>query len=195
MASGNRASRPVVANISNRHIHLCAADLETLFGPGYLLTKVKDLMQPGEHACKETVTIKGGKSAIENVRILGPLRKATQVEISITDRVKLGVNAPVRMSGDVAGSSPLVLIGPRGTLELKEGCIVARRHVHMTAADAAFFGVKDTELLRVRCTGERGLVFENVAARINDKMVLECHLDVDEANAAGLRNGDLVEIL
>jgi len=190
-----RASKPVVANVSNRHIHLCRKDMEQLFGQGYQLVKLKDLMQPGEHACQETVTITGRKGSIDKVRILGPLRALTQVEISVTDSYALGVGAPVRGSGDVKGSAAITITGPRGSVELQEGCIVAKRHVHMTAADAAFYGVKDNELISIRCSGERGQIFENVLARVSDKMVLECHLDTDEANASGVRNGDHVFIL
>lgn len=195
MTNANRASRPVIANMSNRHMHICAADLEKLFGKGHALTKVKDLMQPGEHACAELVKIVGPKGEIDKVRILGPLRKATQIEISVTDRVKLGVAAPVRSSGDTAGSAAITVIGPAGRLDLAEGCIVAKRHVHMTTADAAFYGLKDNEIISIKCGGERGLIFDNVLARVSDKMTLECHLDLDEANAAALKNGDMVTIL
>ena len=193
--SANRAERPVVTNVSNRHIHLRAAELEKLFGPGYTLTKIKDLMQPGEHACRETVTIVGKKASIENVRVLGPLRKYNQVEISRTDSFVLGVTAPIRVSGDIAGSAPVTIVGPYSTVELAEGCIIAKRHVHMTVADAAFFGVKNNDCISIRCAGERGLIFENVVARVSDAMALECHLDVDEANAAAIKNGETVIIL
>lgn len=195
MPSNPRSKRPVVANVSNRHIHLCLADMEKLFGPGYQLVKIKDLMQPGEHACQETVKIAGPKSEIDKVRVLGPLRAATQVEISITDSIKLGVKAPVRCSGDIAGSAPITIVGPKGSLELKEGCIAAKRHVHMTTQDALFYGIKDNESISIQCSGERSLVFANVVSRVSDKMTLECHLDVDEANAAGLKNGDHIIIL
>lgn len=195
MSKETRAQKPVVANISNRHIHLCAADCEKLFGPGHNLTKIKDLIQPGEFACDETVKITGPKGDIEKVRILGPLRAATQVEISLTDSIKIGAKAPVRSSGNVAGSAAITITGPAGTVVLKEGCIIAKRHVHMTTADAAFYGLKDNELISIKFGGERGLIFDNVIARVSDKMRLECHLDVDEANAAGLKNGDMVVIL
>ncbi|MGA2090139.1 MAG: phosphate propanoyltransferase [Endomicrobiales bacterium] len=194
-AKENRAAKPVLANVSNRHIHLCAADCATLFGADHQLVKIKDLMQPGEHACKETVKIVGKKGEIDNVRILGPLRKVTQVEISLTDAIKLAVPAPVRQSGQIAGSAPIKIVGPAGTVELKEGCIVALRHVHMTLADAAFYGITSGELVSVKCPGIRGLIFENVVARASDMMALECHLDTDEANAAGLKNGTMVTIL
>lgn len=185
----------IIANISNRHVHLAPAELEKLFGPGYKLTKTKDLMQPGEHACDETVKIKGPKGEIDKVRVLGPLRTATQVEISMGDSIRIGAAAPVRSSGDVKGSAPVTVTGPKGTVDLAEGLIVAKRHVHMTPADAAVFGVKDNDIVSVRCGGPRGLVFNNVTARVSDKMALECHLDIEEANAAGVRNGDLVEIV
>jgi len=184
----------ITVNVSNRHVHLSPADLEKLFGPGYKLTKLKDLMQPGEHSCVETVTI-AGKKGEQKARILGPIRSATQVEVSITDTFHLGIEAPVRPSGDIAGSAPVRIIGPKGSLDLKEGCIVAKRHVHMTTHDATGFGVTNNQIVNIRCSGERGLVFENVVARVSDKMVLECHLDIDEANAAGTRNGDMVFIV
>lgn len=195
MEKNNRAERPVRANVSNRHIHLCLEDLEKLFGKGYKLNKIKDLIQPGEHACKETVTIAGPKGGIEKVRILGPLRKFTQVEVSAGDAIKLGLNAPVRGSGDIAGSAPIRITGPAGAAELKEGCIVAKRHVHMTPKDAEFFGLKDGETVSLACEGVRGLIFNNVVARVSDKMLLECHIDIEEANAASLKNGDMVTIL
>jgi len=190
-----RAGRPVTANASNRHIHLKAEDMETLFGKGHKLVKIKDLIQPGEHACQEVVKISGPKGDIDKVRILGPLRKFTQVEISLGDSIKLGLNVPVRSSGDIAGSSPVKITGPAGMVELTEGCVVAKRHVHMTPGDADFYKIKDGELISVKCGGERGLIFENVIARVSEKMLLECHLDLEEANAAGLKNGDKVIIL
>lgn len=191
----NRASKPVMANVSNRHIHLCAADCESLFGSGYKLVKLKDLMQPGEHACRETVSIIGRKGRIDDVRVLGPLRQATQVEISLTDSFRLGVAAPVRASGDVGGTPGIMIVGPAGRVELAQGVIVAKRHVHMTPADADAYGITHGEIISVRTPGDRGLVFENVVARVSDKMALECHLDTDEANAAGLKNGTNVTIL
>ena len=195
MENKKRAERPVIANSSNRHIHLCQGDMEKLFGKGYKLNKIKDLIQPGEHACAETVKISGPKGDIEKVRILGPLRKVTQVEISVGDSVKLGLKAPVRGSGDIAGSSPVKITGAAGIADLKEGCIVAKRHVHMTPADAAFYGLKDNEIVSIKCGGERGLIFDNVVARVSEKMALECHIDIEEANAAGLKNGDMIVIL
>jgi putative phosphotransacetylase len=185
----------IMVNVSNRHVHLCQSDVEILFGAGYKLTKRKDLIQPGEHSCVETVTIAGPKRQIEKVRILGPIRKATQVEISMTDSILTGSNAPVRSSGDTTGSAPVKIIGPKGTLDLKEGCVVAKRHVHMTTQDANIFGLKDNQSISIQCSGERGLVFHNVVARVSDKMALECHLDTDESNAAGLKNGDYIILI
>lgn len=184
-----------MVNVSNRHCHLHSDDMEKLFGKGHQLTPLKDLMQPGEHACKETITISGNRRQIENVRVLGPLRKATQIEVSMTDSIHLGLNAPVRTSGDIAGSASVKVTGPAGTIELKEACIVAKRHVHMTPADAEFFGLKDKETVSIRVEGERGLIFENVTARVHPNMKLECHLDTDEANAAGVKNGSQAFIL
>ncbi|MFH1368703.1 MAG: phosphate propanoyltransferase [Elusimicrobiota bacterium] len=193
--SANRKNKPIIVNISNRHCHLHQDDMEKLFGKGHKLTKTKDLMQPGEHACQETVAITGSKGDIPNVRVLGPLRKATQVEISMTDSIHIGAGAPVRTSGDIAGSAAVKITGPAGSVELKEGCIVAKRHVHMTPADAEFFGIKDKDNIRIKIEGERGLIFDNVTARVSPNMTLECHLDIDEANAAGAKNGNQAFIL
>jgi len=187
--------KKITVNVSNRHIHLSQPDMERLFGAGHQLTKMKDLVQPGEHACVETVTIAGPKRQIEKVRVLGPIRNATQLEISMTDNVLIGADAPVRVSGDVAGSAPIKVIGPKGTVELEQGCIVAKRHVHMTTKDAARFGLKNNQIIRISCSGERGLVFDNVVARVSDRMALECHLDTDEANAAGLKNGNFITLI
>lgn len=195
LMKSDRYQRPVIVNVSNRHIHLCLSDLEKLFGQGYSLSKMKDLMQPGEHACKETLKIIGKKGEIDKVRILGPLRKFTQVEISMTDNIHIGADAPVRCSGDIKSSAAVRIEGPFGSVDLAEGCIVAKRHVHMTPADASFLGIKDGELISLRTSGERGLLFENVVARVSEKMLLECHLDTDEANAAGLKSGKLVIIM
>lgn len=190
-----RSQQPVIANVSNRHLHLCQKDLEKLFGKSYALKKIKDLLQPGEFASGETVTIRGNKGEIKKVRVLGPSRKATQIEISRTDSFILGVNAPLRISGDIAGSAPLTITGFSGTVELKEGCVVARRHVHFSAQDADFFQIKDGENLKIKVENERGLIFDNVVARVRENMALEFHVDTDEANAAGIKNGDKVIIL
>lgn len=191
----NRTKKPVTVNISNRHIHLHQDDVERLFGKGYKLTKLRDLVQPGEHACNETLAIAGPKGEIKKVRVLGPVRKATQVEVSLTDSITLGLGAPVRVSGDTAGSAAVKITGPAGTVELKEGCVVAKRHVHMTPADADFLGIKDKEIISIKIEGERGLIFDNVVARVHPNMLYECHLDTDEANAAGVKNGDKATII
>ncbi len=185
----------IPVGVSARHVHLTQEDVETLFGPGYQLTKKKELMG-GQFASNETVTIVGLKlRAIENVRILGPVRRKSQVEISATDAVRLGVKAPLRESGDIAGSAPIALVGPAGALFLKEGCIVAARHIHMSPADARSAGVKDGDYVRVRADNERGTIFDHVKVRVDDSFTLEMHIDTDEANGAGLRQGDCVRML
>ena len=182
----------VPIGVSARHIHLTQADLEVLFGPGYQLTKKKELMG-GQFASKELVTIVGLKlRAIENVRILGPCRSKSQVEISATDARTLGVNAPVRESGDIAGSAPIALVGPKGALYLKEGCIIAARHIHMSPADAKAAGVHDGDYVSVKADNERGTVFNNVKIRVDDSFTLEMHIDTDEANASRIATGNTV---
>lgn len=185
----------VPVGVSARHIHLTQQDVETLFGEGYQLTKKKDLMG-GQYACNETVTIVGLKlRAIENVRVLGPVRKASQVEISSTDALKLGIKVPVRESGNVAGSAPIAVVGPKGAIYMKEGCIVAMRHIHMSPADAAAAGVHDGDEVSVRADNERGTVFNHVKIRVSDSFTLEMHIDTDEANASEIRTGDKVTII
>jgi len=181
--------------ISNRHIHLSQSDANTLFGSNYQLTKMKDLSQPGQFAAEETVIIKGPKSEIAKVRVLGPYRKFSQVEILASDNFKLGTNAPLRLSGDLEGSEAIEVIGPNGTLHLNQGLIVAKRHIHMTVADAELFGVTDGEIVKVKTPGERGLVFDNVVIRVDDSLLLDMHIDIDEANAAGLGAGAWGEVI
>lgn len=188
-------SYQVPVGVSARHIHLTQQDVETLFGEGYQLTKKKDLMG-GQYACNETVTIVGLKlRAIENVRVLGPVRKASQIEISATDAMKLGIKAPVRESGDVAGSAPIAVVGPKGAIYMKEGCIIAMRHIHMSPADAAAAGVHDGDVVSVRAENERGTVFNHVKIRVNESFTLEMHIDTDEANASRIKTGDKVTII
>ena len=176
----------VPLGISNRHIHLTKADMETLFGAGYELTPMKDLSQPGQYACKEVLTIVGpSMRPIENVRVLGPLRKASQVEISMTDSYVLKVKPPVRESGNRAGSSPIRIIGPKGVVELKEGCIIANRHIHMSPDDAARFGVKDFDRVTVDAEGVRRTRWYDVQVRVHKDFRLEMHVDTDDANAVG----------
>ena len=185
----------VPIGVSARHIHLTQADLEVLYGPGYQLTKKKELMG-GQFASNELLTIVGLKlRAIENVRILGPCRKFSQVEISATDAMKLGIKAPLRESGDIAGSAPIALVGPKGALYLKEGCIIASRHIHMSPKDAAAAGVKDGDYVSVKADNDRGTTFNNVKIRVDESFTLEMHIDTDEANASGIATGNTVTIV
>ncbi len=184
----------VPVGISNRHIHLSEQDLETLFGKGYKLTVRNDLSQTGQFAAEETVNIEGPKASLKNVRILGPTRKETQVEISRTDSFALGVKPPVRDSGHLTDTPGITLVGPKGRIALERGVIIAQRHIHMTEEEAQKFGVKDKDLVSVRVGGERGVVFHNVLIRVRNDFVLEMHIDTDEANAAILSNGQLVEV-
>ncbi len=186
----------VPVGVSNRHIHLSTEDLETLFGKGYELTPIKDLSQPGQFACKETLTIVGPSlRPIENVRVLGPVRKASQVEISRTDSFTLKVKPPVRESGDIAGSAPVTIIGPKGVVTLKEGCIIANRHIHMSTDEGAAFGLTDGQYVDVEVSGERRTKFYDVQVRVHKDFRLEMHIDTDDANAAGIGNGAKVKIV
>ena len=170
---------------SARHVHVTKEDLETLFGKGYALTKKKDLSQPGQYACNEKVTIVGSKKEMA-ASILGPVRPASQVEISLTDARSIGVDAPIRESGDVAGSGACKLVGPCGEVELKEGVIAAKRHIHATPEDAEKLGVKDKDVVSVKInTDGRSLVFGEVVVRVSPKFALAMHIDTDESNAAG----------
>lgn len=181
--------------VSARHVHLTQEHVEVLFGKGYHLTKKKELMG-GQFASNESVTIVGLKlRAIENVRILGPVRKFSQVEISSTDAMRLGTNAPIRESGDIKGSAPIAIIGPKGVLYLKEGCIIAQRHIHMTPADAKIAGVKDGDIVSVQVENERGTIFNHVKIRVNESFTLEMHIDTDEANASKIVTGQTITIL
>ncbi|WP_320937295.1 phosphate propanoyltransferase [Enterocloster lavalensis] len=171
---------------SARHVHLSQEHLEILFGAGYELTKKKDLSQPGQYACEERVTIVGGKKEMPGVSILGPVRKATQVELSLTDARSIGVAAPVRESGDIAGSGACKIIGPKGEIEITEGVIAAKRHIHATPADAEALGVENGQIVNVKIdTDGRSLVFGDVVLRVSDTYALAMHIDTDESNAAG----------
>jgi putative phosphotransacetylase len=174
----------VLVETSARHVHLSEEHIKILFGEGATLTHKKDLSQPGQFACEERVTVVGPKKSIPNVIILGPARPATQVEISLTDARTLGVNAPVRESGDVAGSGACKLVGPCGEVEIAEGVIAAKRHIHITPADAEAVGVKDKQIIKVRVEGERALVFDEVVCRVSEKFAAAMHIDTDESNAA-----------
>ncbi|MDP4170025.1 MAG: phosphate propanoyltransferase [Bacillota bacterium] len=184
---------PVAA--SNRHIHLSSEHLERLFGSGYKLSKLKDLSQPNQFAAMETLTLIGPKGRIQNVRVLGPARGITQVEVSLFDGRTLGVKPPIRQSGDISGSESIIIQGPRGQIHLKEGLICASRHIHMHSKDAEAFDVRDGEYVQVRVGGERGVIFSNVLIRVSPKYKLEMHIDIDEANAANLQAGQWGEII
>ena len=186
----------VPVGVSNRHIHLSKEDVETLFGKGYELTPFKDLSQPGQYACKETLTIIGPSlRPIENVRVLGPVRGKSQVEISTTDSYVLKVKPPVRESGNIAGSSSITIVGPRGVVVLKEGCIIANRHIHMSLDDAAKLGLKDCDTVTVDVDGKRRTRWFDVQVRVHKDFRLEMHVDTDDANAAGIGNGAKVKIV
>ncbi|HYE81042.1 MAG TPA: phosphate propanoyltransferase [Clostridia bacterium] len=181
--------------ISNRHVHLSKEDLQVLFGEGYELTVMKNLKQPGQYAAKETVTLSGPKGSFENVRILGPVREKTQLEISISDGYKLGMDVPVRESGDTSGTPGIILLGPKGTVRKDQGVIAALRHIHMPVNLAEYFGLKDKDQVSVEVGSTRKIVFHNVLVRVSDNFAPELHLDTDEANAGGVRSGDMAEIL
>ena len=185
----------VPAGISNRHLHLSQADLDQLFGAGYQMNKIKDLSQPGQFACKETVTICGPKGAIEGVRILGPVRPKTQVEILAGDCFKLGTVAPSRLSGDLLGSPGITIVGPKGSVQTTEGLIVAQRHIHMTLLDAQRIGVCDGQNVSIQIEGPRGGIYSNVAVRANDASALECHIDTEEANAMNVNSLSKIKII
>ncbi len=186
----------VLVETSARHVHVSKEHLEILFGEGYELTVKKMLSQPGQFACEERVTVVGSKKELANVSILGPCRNATQVELSLTDARSIGVAAPVRESGDIAGSGACKLIGPKGEVEISEGVISAKRHIHMTTADAAEFGVKDTQIVSVKVdTDGRSLTFGDVVVRVSDSYALAMHIDTDESNAAGCTPGMMGEVI
>ena len=196
-ANGNRAKDPdeVPVGISNRHVHLSQADLEMLFGPGYQLTPIKDLSQPGQFACKETVTICGPKGAIEKIRVLGPVRSKSQIEILAGDGFKLGIKAPAKLSGDLAGTPGITIVGPKGSVQTAEGVIVAQRHIHMTPQDAQAYGVHDGQIVKISVDGPRGGIYGNVAIRVTDTSALDCHIDTEEANAMGVGSSTKVKII
>ncbi|MBO5461353.1 MAG: phosphate propanoyltransferase [Ruminococcus sp.] len=185
----------VPIGVSARHIHLTQEHVEQLFGKGYQLTKKKELMG-GQFASNELVTIVGLKlRAIENVRVLGPVRSKSQVEISATDAIRLGVKAPIRESGNIAGSAPIAVVGPKGVIYLNEGCIIAKRHIHMAPKDAAAAGVHDGDIVSVKADNERGTIFNHVQIRVDESFTLEMHIDTDEANASRIATGDTVRIM
>ena len=186
----------VPIEVSARHVHLSKPDLEKLFGPGYELTKLKGLSQPGQFAAKETVKLVGPAGQLEKVRVLGPCRQETQVEVSETDAKQLGINPPVRDSGDLAGSAGVKIIGPKGEIDLPEGVILALRHLHLDPATAAAFKLKDGDRVKVDIGGARDLLFENVLVRVSPAYKSAMHIDMDEANAAGIdKSNNLGEII
>jgi putative phosphotransacetylase len=187
--------KQVPVGVSARHIHLTQEHIELLFGQGHQLGVMKDLSQPGQFAADETVAVIGPKGKFDKIRILGPARKGSQLEISRTDAFSLGVKPPVRESGNTSGTPGVKVVGPAGELDLEEGVIVAARHIHFHTSDAEKWGIRDKQLLKVRVHGERPLVFEDVIARVSDSYALDFHIDTDEANAAGTKTGDLAEII
>lgn len=192
---GHAAPLTVSVGVSGRHVHLSQEDLEALFGAGYELTPIKELSQPGQFAAKETVTLVGPKGVIERVRVLGPVRPSTQVEVLRGDTFKLGVPACVRMSGKLEGTPGITLAGPHATVALPQGVIVAARHIHMTCDEAAKRGLHDGQVVSIAFGGERGGRLDNVVVRANNTSALDCHIDTEEANAFGIKNGSVVEII
>ena len=191
---GNTPERLVPVGVSARHIHLSREDMDTLFGKGSSLTPIKELMG-GQYACQEQVTIVGASlRGIEKVRVLGPLRKHTQVEISRTDSFVLKTKPPVRPSGDIEGTPGLTVVGPAGSVTLERGCIIANRHIHMSPVDAAGFGVVDGEMVDCMMEGERRAMFYDVQVRVDPSFTLEMHIDTDDANAVGFGKNPQVGI-
>ncbi|HIU35165.1 MAG TPA: phosphate propanoyltransferase [Candidatus Fimenecus excrementigallinarum] len=188
--------KTVLVETSARHVHVTKETLETLFGAGYTLTKKKDLSQPGQFSCEERVQVVGPKGSFPAVSILGPERSADQVELSASDARKIGVAAPVRESGDVAGSGACKLVGPKGEVELAEGVIIAKRHIHMTPADAEKYGMRDKQVVSVKIeSAERTLIFGDTVVRVSPNYALAMHIDTDEANAVLAPAGVLGVIL
>ena len=188
--------KTVLVETSARHAHISKEHLEILFGEGYELTKKKDLSQPGQYACEERIAVIGPKGQFPGVSILGPVRPATQVEISASDARSIGVVAPVRESGDIAGSGACKLVGPKGEVELKEGVIVAKRHIHLTPDAAAEFGVEDKEVVGVKVESDgRSLIFGDVVCRVHPNFAPAMHIDTDEANAACVPGSCIGEII
>lgn len=187
---------PLVVNVSARHMHVTDADLQILFGPGSKLTKLKDLYQAGEFASEQTVTIVGPRQRIiPNVRILGPCRNATQIELSYTDGIYLGLELPLRISGNIEGTPGVTVLGPAGALNLSKGVIRAKRHVHMSVEDMAYYGVKDQDTMKLKIDGPCGVTFHGLTVRHHPKVVLEVHIDTDEGNACDIESATGMELL
>ena len=190
--SGHRVEdQPIPVEISAHHVHLAQADVEALFGPGHQLTPKSELSQPGQFACEEQVHLVGPKGRIAKVRVLGPTRKETQVEIAMTEQFKLGIQPPIRQSGDLAGTPGITLEGPYGSTTIERGVVCAQRHIHMTPEDAMRFHVRDNYVVRVRIEGERQLIFGDVVVRVNPAFRLAMHIDTDEGNAGNIQTGML----
>lgn len=185
----------ITVGISNRHVHVTKETLEILFGKDYQLQELKPINQPGQYASTDCVTIQTEKGTIENVRILGPTRKYNQVEISKTDAFKLGVNPPIRESGDLEGSSPITIIGPKGSISLEEGCIIADRHIHITPSQVKEYGLENITEVSVLIDGIKGGTLNHVRLKVDEASYFEIHLDTDDANAHLLKNGDIVHII
>ena len=181
--------------MSNKHVHLSQEDLEILFGKVYKLTKKKDLSQPGQYAAEEKVDLVGPKKTIKGVRVLGPVRSATQIEVSISDAFTLGIEPIIRNSGDIENTPGVRVVGPKGEVELDKGVIIAARHIHMHTDEIKEFGLNNGDIVSVKVSGVRGLTFDNVLVRSGDSHRLEMHVDMEEGNAAGVKNGDLVEVI
>ncbi|MCG7434596.1 phosphate propanoyltransferase [Lysinibacillus fusiformis] len=195
----NQSSPPhdgkIPIGVSARHVHLAQAEVEQLFGENYQLTSKFELSQPGQFAAEETVVIAGPKGSIERVRILGPARSLSQVEVSWTDAMKLGIKPPLRISGDIQGSSPVTLIGPKGSVVLNEGLIIAQAHIHMSPEDSAKFNVMDGQSVQIKVEGIRPIILSNVVIRVSERYRLEMHIDTDEANAGLIQQGTVAEIV
>jgi putative phosphotransacetylase len=185
----------VPAGVSNRHLHITEGDLEKLFGAGAKLTKFKDLSQSGQFACEEMVSLVSCKGQIDKVRILGPVRKETQIEITVTDSFKLGLMVPIRESGNIDHTPGVKLIGPKGSVDLEKGVIIASRHIHMSPDVATEFGVKNGDTVSVKTEGPRSIIYQNVVIRVREDFILDFHIDTDEANAAFIKTGDLLEVI
>ena len=186
----------VLVETSARHVHVTREALNILFGEGYELTVKKMLSQPGQYASAERIDVVGPKKTLSGVSILGPVRPETQVELSLTDARSIGIAAPVRESGQIAGSGACKLVGPKGEVEISEGVIVAKRHIHMTKADAAEFGLVDKQVVSVKVdSADRSLIFGDVVVRVSDSYALAMHIDTDESNAAGMAPGTMGEVI
>lgn len=185
----------VQIGVSNRHVHLKKEDLEKLFGENYELEVIRSINQPGQFASNSFVTLKTEKTTIDHVRVLGPLRDYTQVEVSKTDAIKLGINPPIRTSGDILNSSPITLIGPKGEVKLEYGCIIADRHIHITPKQMEMYGLTGKDKVNVLLSSEKGGIIFNVDLKVADNSYFEMHLDTDDANAHMIKQGDIAEIL